>query len=268
MWESPWLFGKEISAIVQLYNASFRVSETHGYKVFHDLMSGKPEELSQSEFDKIRGLLSIVGSQERNSDTQSHLEQVSLEIRKTFESKEKEIEKNIRSVFGSDLPKAVTIILSEDPGPNVVHGGALGINKEERTSIFGLGVGKLDKSSKDVVVPILIHEMLHNIIDLDDTLTKKARPIWFEEAVLDYFVSNGMMSAKLGLLPEKEISQYNSENTKRRPYSKEISDKLLPSMKEYWENYGKKTVWHFLSERGFSEYISPRFRQHVKAVKR
>lgn len=102
---------------------------------------------------------------------------------------------------------------------------------------------------------VITHELLHSLIDKYEVLAPNDGS-YFEEALLDYFCPNGILAEKLGLTKKMDIGYYHSRNTNMRPYSLEMSKRLLSHIEAYYNISPKETIWQFLSERGFEKYIN------------
>jgi SOS response regulatory protein OraA/RecX len=64
-----------------------------------------------------------------------------------------------------------------------------------------------------------------------------------------------MLAYKVGISKTLDIEECCKKNVAERPESSDISQQLLPAMKEYDKEFGKQTIWKFLSERGFDRYM-------------
>ncbi|MDE1870331.1 MAG: hypothetical protein KGH71_05110 [Candidatus Micrarchaeota archaeon] len=259
MWEYPSLFGERLENSVKIYNRYIR-SKRYENKVWYALTSNNnPKIISQEEYSNLLRLLAGVRGN-LLEDNDPSFRKLSSGIGKEYKKNAERIEKHVMAVFGFKMPKSATIILSENWSPGSVNGGAMSSNKKNYSVIFGMGIGEQHRSDFKIILGVFVHEILHKAIDMNGTL-KEEKPgqrgrEQFEEAVLDYFVPDGILSQKIGLVDQIEIEDCKRKMDRNRPDSKEISDRLLEPIREYYKSYGKETIWKFLAKRGFAEYIN------------
>ncbi|MDE1827764.1 MAG: hypothetical protein KGH65_01230 [Candidatus Micrarchaeota archaeon] len=258
MWAYPSLFGERLENSVKIYNKYIR-SRRYENKVWYALKSDNPKIIGAKEYSDLLELLDGVKGNLLD-DNDPSFKKLSSGIKKEYRKNAKKIEKHVMAVFGFKMPKSATVILSETENPSSVNGGAMSSNKKDYSVIFGMGIGEKNRSDFKIIIGVFVHEILHRAIDMNGTL-KEEKPgergrEQFEEAVLDYFVPEGILSQKVGLVDKLEIEEYKKKMDRNRPDSKEITDQLLEPMREYYKSYGKETVWKFLAKRGFAKYIN------------
>ncbi|MDE1804572.1 MAG: hypothetical protein KGH59_02190 [Candidatus Micrarchaeota archaeon] len=259
MWDYPSLFGERLENAVKIYNKYIR-SRRYENRVWYALTSNNnPRIIGANEYSDLLRLLGGVKG-DLLEDNDNSFRELSSGISKAYKKNAKKIEKHVMAVFGFEMPKEATVILSETGSPGSVNGGAPSSNKKDYSVIFGMGIGEGNKNNFKIILGVFVHEILHRTIDMNGTLKEGKRGerdrARFEEAVLDYFVPDGMLSEKVGLIKKREIEDYKRRMNLNRPDSKEISNQLLEHIKEYDKSYGKETIWKFLAKRGFARYIN------------
>lgn len=170
-----------------------------------------------------------------------------------FSAKRIEISEQLKATFGFDLPRSLTIALAQNFGPHSGSGSRLYYSEAEDECYISYRLGK--EQDHKIYIGIVLHELLHCLIQKYGIIDKQNDKDYFEEALLDYFVPNGILSGRLGLSQEKDIVYYHNSNTAMRRYSTETSRKLLPHIEEYYKSSSRETIWQFLAKRGFDNCI-------------
>ncbi|MDE1761888.1 MAG: hypothetical protein KGH59_02280 [Candidatus Micrarchaeota archaeon] len=259
MKEVPWIFGDRLAYSVKIYDEYISDARYHNRVWYALATNNRPRILTNKEYSNLITLLDKIDVPILSEGDQ-FFEKLIGGLQKVYNTNEERIAKHIKDVFGFKMPKEATVILSESGSRRLSFGGGLAFDKKRNSVIFGLGVGRNTKSWNKTTMAVFIHELLHKLIAMNGTLKKKVdgdeNPQYFEEAVLDYFVPNGILGEKLGLMEKKDISSHKKKNDAQREVAKGISDRLLIPIKEYSKSYGKVTIWNFLAKRGFAKYIN------------
>ncbi|MCL5239327.1 MAG: hypothetical protein M1286_02560 [Candidatus Marsarchaeota archaeon] len=177
-----------------------------------------------------------------------HFRSIMAEMQKDLEANRKDMEEWVRKVFGFRLPQSIDIILNTAPiARNFSNGSSVSYDP----FIITLDFYKYRKS----VLGVIMHEVLHSLIRKHKLLKEDARRGYrpFEEALLDYFVPDGMLAEKLGLVPKLNIKMLQEKSESNRRWASDESKRLLPAMEEYHKICGKSTIWSFLKKKGFEE---------------
>lgn len=158
----------------------------------------------------------------------------------------------IKKIFGKSLPEKVVVIPFGYPLTFSSSGTVL----VRSPVVVGMTMGY---RSEKVYLGVLLHEILHALVR--DEMKSSRLPgasNWFEEALLDYFVPDGILAEKIGLFEKLDLEELKKKNLRCRRYAAGDSEKLFPIIKEYYEVCGKKTIWEFLRENGFGSYLKGR----------
>lgn len=160
----------------------------------------------------------------------------------------------VKNVFGFPLPEEITLILAENLDTEMSVTGGLILDKDPVL----IGYSRSFHDLENTYLPgIILHEMLHAIIGSNSLINRKtAKSRFFEEALLDYFCSYGIISEKLCLIKKASIDEYHRINVKNRPYTSNISNMLLPMIQNYYKNFENNTVWEYLDKNKFSDLIN------------
>ena len=178
----------------------------------------------------------------------NHFKRITKELRKSAKSNEKEMAKWVTKIFGFELPQSIDIVLNTAPiAQHFSNGSAVSYDP----FIITLDFYKYRKS----VLAVVIHEVLHSLIRKHRSLKEKPRNgvRAFEEALLDYFVPDGMLAEKLGFVHKLDVKQLQKKTEVNRRWASRESKKLLPTMEEYYKICGQETIWSFLRKKGFEE---------------
>ncbi len=163
------------------------------------------------------------------------------EAAKKLLSRYKKLEDNlsywVSKIFGFSLPKQLHVILHV--GPFFGNGDYIYSNPPTIALAFDF--------YKDDVLGILVHEMLHYLIDKNGMKARLANiDANFEEALLDYFSPDGILDEKLGLIGKFDLDFHQRMQVSLRHASYQISERLLPIIKEYYKQCENVTIWNFL----------------------
>lgn len=250
---APALFGKSF------YEASEIVFDIgklkQGYRtLFKYLFNEKLDRATELKCKKIvkRMEKSIYVPKEYNPNL---LKEVEDKFKEIYTKKEVTIGKEIKNFFGFELPKTTTIALNGAFYSSGKHnsGGELFATKDNIVMSWEVSYN-IDVNDIDGIFAMFIHELLHGLIEQNNVRIDKDNS-WFEEAVLDYFAPHGILGQRLGFIKKEDIKKYLERNIGNRPYSEYMAKKLLPHMRNYYNNKQKETIWRFLAKRGFKRYI-------------
>jgi hypothetical protein len=200
--------------------------------------------LSGEEFSRLRKLL---------SEVESPLDEAAFKKVKRFSGMLQEnIEKAdywTRKIFGVPLPEEVIIIPFGCP----ISWSNSGTCLVRSPVVVGMTMGYRDHRA---YLAVILHEVLHALVGPRIKQPVPPRPEnCFEEALLDYFVSDGILAEKAGFLDKLDLNNLKRENARYRGWAAEESEKLFPVMKEYYPICGEKTIWEFLREKGLGDYL-------------
>lgn len=155
----------------------------------------------------------------------------------------------VKKIFGKSLPEKVVII----PFGYPLYFSNSGTMLVRSPVVVGMTMGYRDDKT---YLGVLLHEILHALVKDEIKRPRSSYPSgWFEEALLGYFVPGGILAEKIGLLKKLDLEELRERNAQGRRYAAEESEKLFPVMKEYYPICGKKTIWEFLKEKGFGNYL-------------
>ncbi|MGC8572377.1 MAG: hypothetical protein ACP5LH_03820 [Candidatus Micrarchaeia archaeon] len=179
-------------------------------------------------------------------------------IMENYDNKKDDIEYYFKNVFGFNIPK-IKIILYVVNSFQGSKGCSIPLNAKE-IALVGYIVNKNDLiNKKEDMLLIILHEVLHSLINSNNIINNKALNFrMFEEALLDYFLPNGILAPKLINNKEKDVNIYHKENVSFRPTSYDMSRRLLPVIEEYKNKkpFGVETIWEFLKKSEFKEYLT------------
>lgn len=154
----------------------------------------------------------------------------------------------VKKIFGKPLPDKVVVIPYGYPIPWSKSGTRL----ISSPVLIGMTTGYRDYRS---FFDVLLHEILHALVK--DRIRKPDRS-WFEEALLDYFVPDGILSEKLGLIGKLDLGKHLERVVQSRSYAAEAARKLFPVIEKYYPICGQVNVWEFLRENGLESYLEKR----------
>ncbi|MBU6392584.1 MAG: hypothetical protein KGH54_00005 [Candidatus Micrarchaeota archaeon] len=172
----------------------------------------------------------------RSSNRTTSIREISRQIQNNLPKFEKNIKKELQTNFGFTLPTKIGIILGNTT--SISHSSASALSYEPILIYLEI------PSYKTKAVGVILHELLHTLIDQNKSLPADSNT--FEEALLDYFVPNGIMAQKLGIVPKMKLNELFEKNIKDRPYSLAASKKLLKIIKKYNNTSHRGTIWSFL----------------------
>jgi hypothetical protein len=250
---SPMLFGKDFYESYLLYQ---KITDHYGApnKLFEKVIEKSPTSSESSESDSLNDLLQKIEFPLIPEDD-PFFKKMKKGILSEFRMHDKELATYFMKVFGFHIPRRLVIILAENHLPYASSGRALP-SRHSDTSLAGYLIGRKSTGAHRHSSAVLIHEMVHSSLFNHKIINEKESDSgMFVEAVIDYFVPNGMLAHKLGLVERLTIDGFHRRNVRDRPESKSMSERLLPAMKEYEKNFGKQTIWDFLSENGFDKYM-------------
>ncbi|HIH50480.1 MAG: hypothetical protein ABSE71_03080 [Candidatus Micrarchaeaceae archaeon] len=185
------------------------------------------------------------------------------DISTEFNKYEPKINKLVKQIFGMDLPKEITLILAENFDRGISVSGGLIFNKDPILLGYTRSFVNVNKAN---MTGIMIHEILHALLGSNSLINRKTTEgQYFEEALLDYFCSVGIISEKIGLIKKMSMEEYHEHNTKNRPYTIKISEVLLPIMKDYYNHIEDSTIWEFLNDERFDKVLN---RDEIKKLYR
>ncbi len=248
MAEYPWIYGKyaydvsklnyEINMLPEKYASLFAY-------LFNDDLDNKIRIECARLTEKMQNIIFLPESDPKVAEFAKILNAEYVNYRNA-------IRDQIKSIFGFGLPDKLYVVLNSNLTPYSGNGCrvysstsicAIGIN-------IPIGTGRLPESKEYVFV--LIHELLHVLIAKHVKLIRKD---YFEEALLDYFVPHGIITNNIDRSSNLSIEESFRINAQNRPYSIEISKKLMPVIKTYLDSGMKISIWQFLKENGFEEYL-------------
>ncbi|MEM3841511.1 MAG: hypothetical protein QXN59_02370 [Candidatus Micrarchaeaceae archaeon] len=159
----------------------------------------------------------------------------------------------VRKVFGVDLPKKLIIVLTEN-----IHGKMsckmLYYNAAE--SAISLTINHSSKTDPGVAISEIMQLLIKTLVAQEGIVKQQGKDGWiFSDAVISYFVPNGMLSESMRFIEKKPISEYMRANTAANAELSEISKRLLPYMEEYYKRFATMTIWDYLRMTEFAEYI-------------
>lgn len=148
----------------------------------------------------------------------------------------------IRRIFGFELPERLDVIF--DIAPMMGQGSCI----SDSPPLVALSYPEYGIQN----IGVLLHEMIHYLISkagMKERL-RNSDPL-LEETLADYFCPGGILDEKVGLLgQEMNLEDHQRQQVSFRPESKQLSDKLMPLMKEYLLICGDETIWKFLEDKG------------------
>lgn len=201
-----------------------------------------------SHFSTVSNLLETLDIPTEDKASKFFIEMKSA-LAQDFKSFEGKIATWLVRIFGVNLPRKIDIVLDRNKD-KWSSGNSL------RSDIGVVIYLQTKRYSKDKLA-IILHELLHSLIREKGLIEKKASENnYFEDALLDYFVPNGILDKKIGLIETLDIEKHQKEQEELRPYSLEASRRLLPLIGEYYAICGEKTIWQFLKEKNFDEMAS------------
>jgi hypothetical protein len=176
-----------------------------------------------------------------------------ISIEKYFNSHSDNINEFFGLIFGFQLPKNISFVIRKSY-TNATYANMLTANP----IIIGLSLNSGFNLPKKT--SIILHEILHALIKINNkinyTTNLQGSANLFEEALIDYFAPYGILTEKLGLTEQKEIDIYCMDAIRYRPKSKEISQELLPVIKSYYQSKFEQTIWGYLSDTKFKDFIT------------
>jgi hypothetical protein len=148
----------------------------------------------------------------------------------------------IKKIFGFELPERLDVIFDINPR------SGQGLFISDSPPLIALSYPEYGISN----VGVLLHEMMHFLISKNGMKARlrNADPM-LEETLNDYFCPGGILDEKVGLLDKKmNLEAHQKEQVMFRPASRQLSDRLMPLMKEYLLICGDETIWKFLEKKG------------------
>ncbi len=249
MVEYPWIFGRYNYDINRLNHEITLLP--HGYfSLFSYLFDDITDDNTKVECARlIEKMQHIIYLPEINPK----INEFAKNLRMEYANYNTKINNQIKSIFDFDLPQELYIVINSNFTKNNGDGGGIYVSNKISAISLGIPLGSNVLPETKHWIFVLIHELLHVLIRKNNKLLKTTD--WFEEALLDYFVPNGIISNNFNetKLSVEESFKINIQN---RPYSEKISKELLPIMKKYAENIEVKNIWQFLEENGFGKYIN------------
>lgn len=251
MRESPMLFGESFYKISKL-NKKIRTLPRGYESVFKYLFKERQNEIELSDCKEIIQQTQFIPISE--DDTWSELATKFKEsVKGFFSNKSTEIAEQLKAMFGFDLPKSIVIALAQNFEPRSGSGSRIYYSETEDKCYISYRLGK--EQDFGICIGIILHELIHCLIQKYAIVDKQNDKDYFEEALLDYFVPTGLLAADLGLTKKKDARYYHICNTTKRRYSAEMSARLLPFIDEYCKNRQGQNIWQFLEKRGFDSYM-------------
>ncbi len=155
--------------------------------------------------------------------------------------------KEIKKFFGFDLPKTLNITMNVTSHKNGGQGSELFATENNVAIQLGISYGTNPKQDINIPLRAITHELIHGLIEQNNQREAIAKyGEYFEEALLDYFVPDGMLAQELGLMKEKmTLDEICDNENEMRPYAAASSKELLPCIKEYSKN-SNTTIFEFL----------------------
>jgi hypothetical protein len=247
----PAIFGEQFYKIV--YLNSEIMSLPNNYKtffayLFNEDMDGKLKIKCEKIAAKMKKLVYTP------KEDKISIKKVQDTLSRLWDKNEESVKKEIKQIFGFDLPNKIYIVINEGLYENGSGGSAL---YSSNNLAISLDISRNHDSDKYVLnlITVVIHEMLHTLISKHNVINRKKDKEYFEESILDYFVPYGILAEKLGIIEKKSIIYYHECNVKNRKYSENISKKLLPVIEEYYKSKVTENIWAFLKKRGFKQYF-------------
>ncbi len=188
---------------------------------------------------------------------QKHAELAKRQIMADYESEKDDIASYFGKIFGFSPPKKLLIILLQTGAESGSTGRCIAINDSQTALIGYLFSTDEITNKKSMVLGIILHELLHSLIESNGILNRKNPDSYlFEETLVDYFLPNGILSHRLKHSEPRDIDIYQKENIIFRPSSKSMSEGLLPIIKEYDDSFAERTIWEHLKKSAFRIYLN------------
>lgn len=253
----PYVFGENF------YHASVAsrmAYELPGWlRTVAEFIHWKGEGLDSETQGKCKAIMDYARSKLFRPEAPEPLDAVAENLRENYKMAEEGIRREIRRIFGFELPERVSVVLSDSFYWQGGGGSFIAARKDDVLVSLevSLSMAKNAREAK-YSVPVLLHELLHGLIDnygVIESAGSDKPSNWFEESLLDYFVPDGIMAYRLGLRKERTLKECSERSSAFRPYAKDVSKELLPLIEEYSRMEDAPTVWKFLSETKFGKYI-------------
>ncbi len=236
------IFGKQFEYASEIYSKSIEMDKKFGRGTVLASMILKDNRylpvISKSILSKLNNI-SIV-----EDIHTAKMKEFSRMLLKDYLIYQREIELRVKEIFGVTFPDKAYIILNF---PKSHRSG--GASLSEKPPILTLRA----ETYTTKYVFIIIHELLHSIVDFESYEIGKVET----EALLDYFVPNGIIEYKMGLIKDFNLSKNHAIQTVLRPESTNASKLLLSYMEKYITKGSHKTIFEFLQENGY-------FRKHAR----
>ncbi|OJI08093.1 MAG: hypothetical protein BK997_01135 [Candidatus Micrarchaeum sp. ARMAN-1] len=169
-----------------------------------------------------------------------------------FSGNENAISNAIQSVFRFELPKRLVLIMDKYGKITGSYGHKLAVNKDTGVIGYSISASALSRDRMEPV-SVILHEMLHVLISKYKIVKHMGDSKTFEEAFIRYFAPYGMLTAKLGLQPDRWFEDYLKQISGFKSYS--YFAKLTEVMSAYSRMPYGTDIWDFLDKNGLGEYI-------------
>ena len=235
--KNPELLGEGFLNALELDNEVQKLKGNYGTLFCHILGIKKSEECKMivSRLRKSVHLLEL---------SEDYTAAAKKAIISEYGSMAEDISKSIIDAFGEPIPKTVYVCLLRKA--YIRGGGGSNIYSTKDSTYISVDVPskRFERDDAKAIMGIIIHEVLHGIVNNHDK-GKLLKKDWRDEALVNYFAPDGMLTARLGLSKLIKPPEIHKNVVARNRYFKDASEMLLPVMNRYARSRGRK-IWEFL----------------------
>ncbi len=250
MRDYPMLFS---STFLELFSINKDVTGLqHRNKTLYEYLLGVS--ISPAEAEKCKSIIERLRSVDMHNGDFSDIEkEFRVKISRLYKENAENISKEIEQLFGFSLPRLLVVVVGRNFRPHSISGSGLYYSKASDMCLISLQLENGEfLENVDIYLKVLLHELLHQLIEKYKIIDTDEDRDHFEEALLDYFVPDGILAEKLDLIEKLDIVRLHRNNIRLRIYSEYASTRLLPHIEEYYKSAPKETIWQFLKARGFT----------------
>ena len=143
----------------------------------------------------------------------------------------------IKETFGFSMPRSTTIVIGSWSGNNN-SGHMIDVADDDVLITFSV----TPTLQNDRMLGILVHELLHGLIQSSGIFVRSKKASMVEELLLEYSVPYGFLAERIGMAAKMNLQQAY-ENSIWRNYPEDLSKQVRKVIEEYIAKGDSSMIW-------------------------